>query len=88
MSLGYPAKDKQAHQAINESVNKCKDMDEGVDERLKDMHESVNRNVNIALISRNDVRPRLDFRGNSVANELNKDEYHLKEIQTYFVMAT
>jgi hypothetical protein len=42
------------------------------------MHEIVNRNMNIALISRNDVRPRLDFRGNSVANGLNKDEYHLK----------
>ena len=41
MSLGYPARDKPRHKAIKESVNKCKDMGEGVDERLKDMHERV-----------------------------------------------
>ena len=62
LSLGYPPRDKPGHKAITESVNKCKDMDEGVDESLKDMHESVNRNMYIALISRNDLRQRLDFR--------------------------
>jgi hypothetical protein len=40
------------NQDTQQSTNRLKseEHDEGVDERLKDMHESVNRNMYIALI--------------------------------------